>query len=632
MSRLLAFITLVLCVITHAVQRKSERALLDDWVASLSTDALEHYQQYEPYRLRTASENIVIFEAELAKYKATLVGAQFAGVFTNNTVLQRDKRAAVYGLSDTANTSITLSIKDLATGQSETHTTRSMVNADWKVLLPKTYPNGGNYSLTVQCQACSKGAGSNQTIYNITFGDVYFCSGQSNMQLEMEHTFNRNYTYANITQFGKYKNIRFYTQGARYLANETFVTPFGTGGKNGAIHQWFQSYRIDMLDLSSAACWYFAQVLSDKYGQSDTQFGLLVSAVGGSIIESWIKNYTVPTHCGNQTNCPGPGCGGSYNGMVMPLVNYTIKAALWYQGENNVGRFPSGNVLNNTGYSCMEKLMFTQWRSNWSVVADTTDPMFHVGIVTLAAGTSEGKQPFMGSFRWSQSLNYDILPNPAGENMFIAQGYDIGDPWAKGCEGCGDPDAPYSAATTHFYMGPVHPRPKIYVGQRLARAANKFIYGNDAIWSGPLISGCSLSNGKLVMEFNKSMLYDEEVMVQEWDPWYNKSLAAPLHWTGLQVLVNETKWVYTDDNALKVGNDGASVTVDVTEFNGLNVTGVRYAWSDSPCCGELDKKTSPCPMNSCPIVTSKSRLPAPPIWAMIDKNGKCQCYAPQKCS
>lgn len=71
----------------------------------------------------------------------------------------------------------------------------------------------------------------------------------------------------------------------------------------------------------------------------------------------------------------------------------------------------------------------------------------------------------------------------------------------------------------------------------------------------------------------------------------------------------------------------------------LGITGVRYAWSESPCCPNWGSiSTMPCPPNSCPITTWNSTLPAVPFLARVvmDNNtdasyGKCQCYAPQEC-
>eukprot|EP01084_Bolivina_argentea_P257934 434647_1 len=258
------------------------------------------------------------------------------------------------------------------------------------------------------------------------------------MKLFMHHTFNRNYTKANITKFGKYKNIRFIRSDNLCISDAaaSYATPINYGGNNGVPNSflWWQSYNVDQLDYFAAPCWYFAQVLSDKYEMSNITFGLISTAQGGSIIESWIKNHTIDNNCNSHDNIPPSSLWGClYNGEVLPFINYTIRAALWYQGENDVGHYSSGNVLNNTGYACMEKLMIEQWRNVWSVVPDTTDPLFHFGLVGLAAGTSEGHTSSMADFRWSQSLNYDILPNKEVTNTFIARGYDIGDPWGQNC-------------------------------------------------------------------------------------------------------------------------------------------------------------------------------------------------------
>eukprot|EP00483_Globobulimina_turgida_P006282 UN06292 len=69
--------------------------------------------------------------------------------------------------------------------------------------------------------------------------------------------------------------------------------------------------------------------------------------------------------------------------------------------------------------------------------------------------------------------------------------------------------------------------------------ASKVIYGNDHIYSGPIISGCSVNNKMITISFNKTLLYDEKVVVQEWAPWYNTSIPKPSRWSATQVLVNK---------------------------------------------------------------------------------------------
>lgn len=71
-----------------------------------------------------------------------------------------------------------------------------------------------------------------------------------------------------------------------------------------------------------------------------------------------------------------------------------------------------------------------------------------------------------------------------------------------------------------------------------------------------------------------------------------------------------------------------------------SITGVRYAWSENPCCGgNLDTSIIPCPVNSCPISTVNSTLPAVPFSASVVMTnetafgmGACQCTLPQVCS
>ena len=68
---------------------------------------------------------------------------------------------------------------------------------------------------------------------------------------------------------------------------------------------------------------------------------------------------------------------------------------------------------------------------------------------------------------------------------------------------------------------------------------------------------------------------------------------------------------------------------NATKLNSF-ITGVRYAWSASPCCPTIDRGSLPCPPNSCPIRGWNSTLPANPFYADI-VDGKCRCIPPQKC-
>ena len=150
----------------------------------------------------------------------------FSVVLGDWMVLQQSPAAAaVYGYAPVGATSVTVTISDgkssydvVATvGKDATHQPNGYVdpgtglnlnitNNTWKALLHPTAA-GGDYSITAKCgSGCSTGATS-ATLAHATFGDMWYCTGQSNMWLPVQHTFSRNESVAAIKN-GSYSNIR----------------------------------------------------------------------------------------------------------------------------------------------------------------------------------------------------------------------------------------------------------------------------------------------------------------------------------------------------------------------------------------------------------------------------------------
>lgn len=294
----------------------------------------------------------------------------------------------------------------------------------------------------------------------------------------------------------------------------------------------------------------------------------------------------------------------------------------------------AGHILSNTGYACMQRVMVQQWRTQWSMLAGTTSHSLPFGIVQLAAGTSEGNKLAMPYFRWAQTANYGMLPNAHMQHTFVAQAYDVGDPWSYFAHQRNNYPAPYDWNSTHWLLGNVHPRAKIYVGERLAMGAHRFVYArHDAIWQGPLIQSCRVDNddAAIYIEFDAHLLYDESVSVQPFALWYNESLALQVRRTSAFEIYVDATWMQLERDALSMQQQAERYTVRVdVQGYAAQIEAIRYAWSDYPCCGDLDIRRYPCPMNLCPIITSKSRLPALPFEARI-VDGHCECYNPQKC-
>ena len=77
----------------------------------------------------------------------------------------------------------------------------------------------------------------------------------------------------------------------------------------------------------------------------------------------------------------------------------------------------------------MQPRMVAAWREIWSVADGTTDPLAPFGLVTIAPSGAEGAGDHLSAFRWAQTANYGVLPNPAMPRTFVAQAYDLNDPW-----------------------------------------------------------------------------------------------------------------------------------------------------------------------------------------------------------
>ena len=152
-------------------------------------------------------------------------------------------------------------------------------------------------------------------------------------------------------------------------------------------------------------------------------------------------------------------------------------------------------LSNRTGYACQMASLIADWRAIWAAVPNTTASVFPFGVTQLAGSCSEGFPQNSGGFRRSQTGGYGVLPNPAMPNSFLAQAFDLGDPWQHGCTvtgACYGWDAPFSLNRTHNYENSaIHPRPKEPLGRRLARAALSQHYGG-ALRPLPVLSKCDV--------------------------------------------------------------------------------------------------------------------------------------------
>eukprot|EP01062_Namystynia_karyoxenos_P033708 TRINITY_DN24775_c0_g1_i1.p1 TRINITY_DN24775_c0_g1~~TRINITY_DN24775_c0_g1_i1.p1 ORF type:complete len:694 (+),score=180.72 TRINITY_DN24775_c0_g1_i1:72-2084(+) len=554
----------------------------------------------------------------------------FASVFSDGMVLQRDVRAAVYGMAPPGcKMSVTLT-----DGGRETEAAPATVGSggSWRASFAP-HPAGGNYTVTAKCGQQSA------ALHSVTFGDVWFCSGQSNMELGLRNTFGHNDSALWAAQ-GKYENIRLLLfphnpqPDPVYVYNSSGPSPVYVYNSSGLAAadlsadqplKWRSPQRAvedGLFDSFSALCYYYGEQLSDRLAAANGKavpVGLIESAFGGTMIESWMPVADQLASCSNITctaNTSLPfepstlsqclqiaveltyrGAGPNsflYNGMVGPFVNMTVKGWLWYQGENNLP-FHAGNVLQKAGYACMMPTLVSAWRRVWSAEPGTTPSDAPFGYVMLADSTDEGWGANVPQMHWAQTANMGVAPNQYLPGTFMATGHDLADPWDDGCDSgahcCVDtgsaPDPACGAdrgwlVSSREYPGvtepttptaglTIHPRVKRPLARRLVQAAWAHAYGHkDEPWTGPVLAGCSLradagGGRSLVVSFNTSLLMGDSVRVSD----YNHSVEASVTWVLLSsrgTRVPDDAWVNYNYGRGKTwwGDDADWVNVNIT--------------------------------------------------------------------
>lgn len=243
-------------------------------------------------------------------------------LFADNMVLQQQQ--AALPLWGTASPGKTLTVRTSWNDQS--YTTSVDKQGNWKVRIA-TPEAGGPYSINFD-------DGATTTLTNILIGEVWVCSGQSNMVTPMTGNPNGQAIEptSSIDAVIHSRNPRLRLFNVDRLSDVKPRTDIGG--------QWSEATPATVAPFSAVA-YHFGKMLQQVL---DVPVGIICTAWGGSTIEAWMskemladKNIIIPQRI-QEIKDPDQTPTTIYNGMIHPLLGMSMRGFLWYQGEANVGR------------------------------------------------------------------------------------------------------------------------------------------------------------------------------------------------------------------------------------------------------------------------------------------------------
>ena len=363
----------------------------------------------------------------------------FASPFSNNMVLQRNDNVKIWG-NDNPNTSINIT----TSWNDQVYPTSTDSNGKWSVSV--STPEGSDIAYTLTATGTTT-----TTVSNLLIGEVWMCSGQSNMEMafgwgEVDLAL-ADAILASATD-DKIRGIR--NNRLRSLdEQESFPDTENWKIITGNTAKWF-----------SMVAYYYAKKLREELG---VPIGLINNSYGGSSIEAWLDtetanqfNYiTIPTELtAPEYRLPTV----IYNAAVNPWVGFGMKGVLWYQGESNKTRPDE--------YAEMFPAMVNSWRTKWGI---GDFPFYYVQIVPFAS-SPEAYLPFWNVQR---KAHYEI-PN-SGVVVTLDK---------PSCD-------------------QIHPQEKDYIGDRLAYWALSKDYGfSNVVSSGPLATSVIRTDNILKVNFD----------------------------------------------------------------------------------------------------------------------------------
>lgn len=461
-------------------------------------------------------------------------------ILSDHMVLQRDMKLPIWGWAD-PNENVTVKIAN------QTKSATADKKGHWSVTLD---PLSADQSQTLVVEAKNR-----VEVKDILVGEVWICSGQSNMEYKVKDCWNGDLDVASA----KFPNIRLIS--VKGSGSQTPVEDF--------VGQWNVCSPKTVGDFSAVG-YFFGRELHE---QVEVPIGLIDNSWGGSTCEAWIRRDHMegnplyqPTLEANDKAAADPNAkavfdrnfaewdklaavarkagdpeppgrpwwtdpvtgqfraANLYHGRIEPIMPFAIRGVIWYQGESNAGRARQ--------YRELFPLLIQTWREDWG---QGDFPFYWVQLANFEAQRPEPSDSGWAELREAQTMTLDRLPN-TGQAVII----DLGE------------------------AADVHPRDKVDVAKRLVRWALARDYGRHIPYKSPRYDSMEQQEGAIVVHFKDVEGGLRTVNSQQLQ--------------GFAIAGTDHKWVWAD--AKVVGTDQVQVRSDMVAAP----VAVRYAWADNPAC------------------------------------------------
>lgn len=467
-----------------------------------------------------------------------------SAIFGNSMVLQRDQPIHVWGW---ANAGQAVEV-DLA-GHSANAKCDDQGRFD---VMLDALPAGGPHNMTI------KSGGETVTYGDVLIGEVWVCSGQSNMGWSV----------------GQSNDADLEALSANYPKLRLISVPqVGTQEPQDSFKGQWEACTPQSVPNFSGVGYFFGRQIHQTLG---VPVGLIDNAWGGSAAEAWVDRdrlanagsfddllakweQTEQTYDhekamasyearlkkwqadrkGNRPRAPRNVLAGQhrpanlYNGVLNPIMGYTIRGTIWYQGESNAGRAYQ--------YRELFPMMISAWREDWK---QGDFPFYWVQLADFKTEQQSPGPSDWAELREAQTMTLSKLPN-TGEAVILNLGE----------------------------ASDIHPKNKQDVAKRLARWALAKDYGYDIPYRSPTFKSMTIkgNQAELTFDFVGSGLDTFDVN-------------TPIGFT----IAGEDE-VFVPATTKIVGKDTLVVSAGDVE----TPVAVRYAWADNPVCNVQSREGLP---------------------------------------